>query len=184
MPICQCQNGHFYDNTKHLVCPHCTGTQSPAPDDDVKTVAMSGIDKYVDMYMPENEFGRNQDTKTVAFYESQMKADPVVGWLVNIEGPEKGRDYRLHSGRNFIGRALRMDVLLSDDDGISRENHCSMVYDREDNTFSLVPGKGTNTYLNGTLLIDPVRVEDDDTIRLGNTELVFKAFCKGERKWL
>ncbi|WP_424766536.1 hypothetical protein [Paenibacillus sp. sgz302251] len=28
--------------------------------------------------------------------------DPVVGWLVCVEGPHKGNDFRLHSERNLL----------------------------------------------------------------------------------
>ena len=183
MPVIQCQNGHFYDDMKYATCPHCADTPKQALEEDVKTVAIYGADAFVDSQMLHKESGTEQGVKTVAIYGSQMKADPVVGWLVSLVGPEKGRDYRLHSGRNFIGRSLRMDLLLTDDDGVSRENHCSMVYDPESNIFSIVPGEGTNTYLNNSLLTKPEEVVDNDVIRLGTTELVFIAFCKGVRKW-
>ena len=28
--------------------------------------------------------------------------EPVVGWLVCIDGPSRGSDYRLHAGYNYI----------------------------------------------------------------------------------
>ena len=36
--------------------------------------------------------------------------DPAVGFLICIEGPDRGADYRLVAGRNFIGRLPSMDV--------------------------------------------------------------------------
>lgn len=42
--------------------------------------------------------------QTIALVQKEMGIDPVVGWLVCISGAEKGRDYRIHSDNNFIGR--------------------------------------------------------------------------------
>ena len=186
MPVSQCVNGHYYDSEKFSACPHCeeTPNAAPKPNEESKTVAMYSADIFSSAKIQIRDASAEKGDKTIAFYQSEMNMDPVVGWLVCVEGKERGRDYRLHSGRNFIGRALRMDVMLADDDQITRENHCSVVYDKKGNTFSLVPGEGTNTYINGELLADPAPIADDDVIRLGATELVFNAFCKGERKWV
>ena len=42
--------------------------------------------------------------RTVGLIRKRTGLDPVVGWLVCIAGPDKGRDYRIHSERNFLGR--------------------------------------------------------------------------------
>ena len=42
--------------------------------------------------------------------EESTTFDPVVGWLVCIEGATKGNDYRIHSQNNYIGRSARMDI--------------------------------------------------------------------------
>lgn len=39
--------------------------------------------------------------------EESTTFDPVVGWLVCIEGAAKGTDYRIHSQNNYIGAAPR-----------------------------------------------------------------------------
>ena len=44
------------------------------------------------------------DTRTES-PASNSVFDPVVEWLVCIDGPEKGRDYRIRSGNNYIGRS-------------------------------------------------------------------------------
>ena len=53
-------------------------------EDSQKTVAP-------DMFRKQAE----QSNKTVAVFRQQHGIDPVVGWLVCINGPEKGNDYRL-----------------------------------------------------------------------------------------
>lgn len=36
---------------------------------------------------------KEEDTgKTVGVFQKNMKIEPVVGWLICVEGPEKGRD--------------------------------------------------------------------------------------------
>ena len=50
--------------------------------------------------------------KTVAVHVFENGIEPVVGWLVCVNGEEKGRDYRLIRGRNRIGRDSDMDVTI------------------------------------------------------------------------
>ena len=53
--------------------------------------------------------------KTVAVHVFENGIEPVVGWLVCVNGEEKGRDYRLIRGRNCIGRDSDMDVTIRKD---------------------------------------------------------------------
>jgi len=121
------------------------------------------------------------DEKTVSIYKKRGW-DPVTGWLVCVEGPEKGRDYRLHSGRNFLGRALQMDISIVDDKEISRENHCSVVYEPKKREYFLVPGSA-NVYLNGDAVNEVADITTGDTIGAGGSEFVFIPFCKEGREW-
>lgn len=43
--------------------------------------------------------------KTVSVSGVTDTVDPVTGWLVCIEGPQYGKDFKIHAGKNFIGRA-------------------------------------------------------------------------------
>ena len=83
--------------------------------------------------------------KTVAVHVFENGIEPVVGWLVCVNGEEKGRDYRLIRGRNCIGRDSDMDVTIRKDQKVTREEHCSVVYDEKSNLTFLVPGNGTLT---------------------------------------
>ena len=184
MAISQCSNGHFYDDIKYSTCPHCGGSMTSDKNEDPKTVAMyPGV---ISEEPPARNriVAKSRDEVTVGIYTSRMDSDPVVGWLVGLSGSERGRDYRLHTGRNFIGRSLKMDVSLADDPLVSRDNHFSILFDPENVVFYIAPGEGTNTYVNDDLLRDPTGVTEGDRIRAGDTELVFIAYCKGDRKWL
>ncbi len=110
--------------------------------------------------------------------------DPIVGWLVCVKGPNRGKDYRLHSGTNFIGRSPEMDVCIQNDDAISKRNAASISYDDRTRSFFIQKGEVRNLlYLNGK----PVRSDADlvkyDRIEIGSTELLFVPLCGEGFSW-
>jgi len=176
MAIVQCENGHYFDDEKYSACPHCGDFEGDG-DSTMSFVEEEGRaqEKLAEMVSTE---------KTVGFFQGRLKADPVVGWLVCTSGPERGRDYRIHAGRNFVGRSYKMDISIQDDPAVSRENHSSIVFDPRHGDYMLVPGEGTNTYINERPLTEPERLENGDVIGIGDSEFTFIAFCTGERTWL
>lgn len=127
--------------------------------------------------------GLIEDSKTVGFYQKKIGIDPVVGWLVCLQGPERGRDYRIHAGQNFIGRSYEMDIIVSDDEQVSRERHCAIIFDPSGNEFYLVPGQGTQTTLNNNLLIDSAALKEGDRIQAGGSTFVFVPFSQEGHTW-
>ena len=123
------------------------------------------------------------EEKTVGLFVKRRGLDPVVGWLVCVGGDERGRDYRLHAGRNFVGRSHGMDVSIPDDDQITRENHCSIVYEPVKGNYLLVPGSGTNTYFGETQITGAQPLREGDRFRIGATELEFIPYCREGRTW-
>ena len=110
--------------------------------------------------------------------------DPVVGWLVCVKGPSRGRDYRIRSGRNGIGRSEAMDVQITGDDTVSRENHAFLVYEPRKRTFSIRPGDGRGlVYLNGDEVIQASDIKAYDIIELGETQLMFVSLCGEKFHW-
>lgn len=107
----------------------------------------------------------------------------VTGWLVCTEGPEKGRDYRIRYGFNKIGRSYEMDICIFEDQEISRETHCCVVYESRSNRFLLVPGQGTLTWLEGELVEEPRELFSGQRFRIGETTLEFVAFCRNGVTW-
>lgn len=107
----------------------------------------------------------------------------VTGWLVCTEGPEKGRDYRLRYGFNKIGRSYEMDVCIFEDEEISRNTHCCLVYENRSNRFLLVPGQGTLTWFEGELVEEPREIVSGERFQIGSTTLEFVAFCRKGVTW-
>ncbi len=198
MAISKCNNGHFYDNSKFDSCPHCEqaplkrraigeemtrfefSPNSSAPFDgtNAAAAAQQAIPRQVNLGA-----AAAADPKTVGIYSSSLGIDPVVGWLVCIKGGEKGRSYQLHAGRNFCGRDYKMAICLPDDALISRENHCSIIFEPKQIAFSLIRGTGESVWVNEQPLTDSMRLNGDEIIKIGSSELVFIPYCKIGRVW-
>lgn len=110
--------------------------------------------------------------------------DPIVGWLVCVSGPNRGKDYRLHSGTNFIGSDKKMDVCIENDHTISRRNAASISYDDQEKVFFVQRGDGRNLiYLNGKAVRNDADLVIYDQIKIGETELVFVPLCCDKFTW-
>jgi Inner membrane component of T3SS, cytoplasmic domain len=111
--------------------------------------------------------------------------NPVVGWLVIVTGPGRGRSFELRYGRNRIGRDDGQDVSLNfGDEQISRASHAVLSFDPEATRFFIEPGEGSNlTYLNDRAVIGAEPIASGDSIRCGTTCLAFVAFCGPDFNW-
>jgi hypothetical protein len=128
---------------------------------------------------PEEEDGGH----TIAIVKKKTGIDPVVGWLVCTEGVEKGRDYRLHSEKNWIGRSESMDITIKDP-SISRENHAAVAYDPRRETFEIRPGEVRGmVYVNGQEAANSLDLSPYDRIELGDSKFVFVPFVGGNFNW-
>lgn len=106
---------------------------------------------------------------------------PVVGWLVCVDGPAKGSDYRIRAGYNYIGRADHMDICIKGDNEIVREKHAMIAYDPEERVFFFGPESGKSIVrLNGKMVMAPSEVHLYDMLKIGTTKLMFVPLC-GER---
>ena len=196
MAMTNCGNGHYYDSRKHISCPFCqvdlsgaqfknvrfnqghnsgANSESPTveiriPDDEGVTIAKGSID---------------DDCRTVSFFgseDSTATAEPrLAGWLVCIDGVERGRDYRIARGVNRIGRAAQMEIYLTDP--FISKSHARIIYDPVGNGFFIVPDESCEVECNKKMVYAATQIHDGDVIRLGNSRFVFVAFCKEGRSW-
>lgn len=177
MQLTRCDNGHYYDASKHSSCPHC-GVQN-LDIDFQKTVAKRPSD--AGSRPSEAAAGEG---KTVGMYHKKMGIDPVVGWLVCVVGPDHGKDFRIHSERNFIGRSEKMDIAILGDETVSRDNHAIVSYNPKQNIFRIYPGESRGlAYLNDEEVITPMELKPFDVIELGQSKLVFVPFCSDKFVW-
>jgi hypothetical protein len=186
MSMVSCGNGHFYNDAEHSNCPFCgVGLDlRPTRPLGAETNARLGNDAghtRAASTAPAAGLGRDPGATRHIWAKRMGGVDPVVGWLVCVTGPEQGRDYRLHSERNFIGRAPAMDVAITGDASISRDNHAVISYNPKQHSFRLAPGDSRGlVYLNDEEVITPLALAPYDRIELGETVLLFVPFC-GER---
>lgn len=75
-----------------------------------------------------------------------------------------------------------MDIRLTDDAYISRDNHFSIVYDPKTNIFSFVPGGG-ETHINNMVVNSVQQLCEDDVLEAGQTKYLFVPYCKEGRTW-
>lgn len=126
----------------------------------------------------------DEEQKTVGDLKEKLGLEPVVGWLVCIEGPEKGKDYRLWGRINTIGRGEKNDVCLKGDLSVSKENHARLGYDPKNNRFRLIPASSSNNiYLNGDVVDVPTPLHAFDLIEFGSTKLTFVPLCCESFSW-
>ena len=125
------------------------------------------------------------DGRTHILYAGETnQIEPVVGWLVCVLGSQQGLSFPLSGGRNRIGRSADMDVCLSSDPEVSRNMHCILTFDPASEAFYLQAGDGRGlTYLNGTLLLNPMQLKAHDLIRVGATTLLFVPLCGESFHW-
>lgn len=111
------------------------------------------------------------------------KVDPVVGWLVCIEGPLRGTDWHLHAGYNYIGREVG-DIHVQGDSQISREKHATVAYYDKNHTYYVGPAEGRNIIeLNGEPVFSATQLSSRDIIKIGTTKLMFVPLCGEEFTW-
>lgn len=192
MAIQECANGHLYDTDQYQACPYCSGANSrvdfrfKGAEDVGRTMGPGvGAQSVGATVAPSAYRPAASDTgKTVGVFQKKMNFEPVVGWLVCIEGKERGKDYRIYGKNNTIGRDERSDICIKGDDSISRENHAKLAYDRKHNTFHIIPADGANpVYLNDEPVFVPQKLTANDILEIGELKMMFVPFCNENFKW-
>lgn len=202
MKLSTCPNGHFYDADKYASCPYCV----PQDDAEAVTEALKTEDfsaqtaqtpqpapapaapkkqpSFVNTAVNGWEEPEDDENCTVGYYAQVIGVEPVVGWLVCIKGAYRGESFKLKSGRNFIGRAANMDIVLGADQSVSRLRHAAVVYDPKSRAFIVAAGDARELcYLNGEVVISSQKLKAYDVLTLGNTELMLIPLCGEKFSW-
>lgn len=119
-------------------------------------------------------------------YGSVERADPVVGWLVVLDGPGKGNFRPIFKGSNTIGRATSQRVPIDfGDDAISGEKQAFLTYDERKRSYQLVPNleRPNLVYHNDSALVSNVDLKAHDKVMLGRTTLLFVPLCGPDFDW-
>lgn len=134
--------------------------------------------------MTGSSFGQFDEGKTISFYNDTMGVEPVVGWMVCLNGSHFGESFPLKSGRNFIGRSSRMDIILDSDNAVSRERHAIIIYEPKSRIFIAQPGDSRELfYLNDKVVLNNEQIKAYDRFTIGKTELLFVPLCGEDFTW-
>lgn len=111
--------------------------------------------------------------------------EAVVGWLVIVDGPGKGADFRIVAGINSVGKGGNARISLEfGDKGIEAGAHCRVTFDPRSGGFYLSPGDGRFIcYTNNKPVLSALELEPMQDIVLGNTTLRFVPFCSPNFNW-
>lgn len=165
-------------------------TISIAPEDDKTVPVFEGEKGPNDVTMPVAAEAE-EDEKTHGFYASytpegnnNKKIVPCVGWLVCINGKNRGQDFRLTEGRNYIGRLRSNTICLEDENTVAREKHAQIIFDPVNNRFLAAQGESKELYyVNGNLVLNQLELKQGDHIEIGKAVLLFVPLCDENFTW-
>lgn len=165
MSLVRCKNGHLFSARKYgNTCPYCS----------------------IEIEERENNEKRliDESDKVASLLETGEEIEPVTGWLVCVAGPRKGKDYKIRTGKNFIGRADNMQIRIIGDNDISRVNHAVIVYDKKNRTTHILPGDSMGlAYLDGNPVYNPMQLSEFSIIEIGKSQFLFVPFCGEKFEW-
>jgi hypothetical protein len=105
----------------------------------------------------------------------------VLGWLVCTEGGYIGKDYPIFKNATHIAKNMDMSPnAIGCADG---SLHLVIVYDSENNGFSIHREGGCHVKVNGAALEGGKSLKAYDVIQAGGLSLLFMPFCGGTVKW-
>lgn len=212
MNLTKCSNGHYYDADKYSSCPHCSKNDMAEDDVTINMEQTGSVSEPVSHSV--SQTGETQsrfqtqpgtvslrdavnvaaapapsvrddgDDKTVSYYGGSLGIEPVVGWLVCVEGEMLGKAFDLKNGKNFIGRSQNMDIVLEGDPNVSRERHAIVTYEPRGRVFIAQPGESRELfYMNDQVVLMNMEMHDRDILSIGRTKLMFVPLCGPDFAW-
>ena len=133
------------------------------------------------------------DGETVGYFNVSMSpdgsskkvtVDPVVGWLVCINGNHFGESFNIVAGVNSIGRSWSNKIVLEKDNAVSREKHAMITYEPKHRQFYIKPGDGRGlTYVNDSFITETGLLNSHDIIEIGASKLILIPLCGDNFTW-
>jgi hypothetical protein len=156
-----CANGHQMEDSWEM-CPYCQRTGFAGTSaNPAKTRVETSIPQAAQV---------QTSRKTVVV--SDLHKAPLVGWVVLMDGNDKGKDFRVRDGQNMMGSDPTCDIVISHPTISGR--HASLR--AKEGKFFLTDLDSTNgTYLDkDDKSISREEITDNVQIRLGEVTLKFK----------
>ena len=104
-----------------------------------------------------------------------VRSSRVSGRLVVVKSPDlvEGRDFEVDSAQLTIGRGGQNDISIRSDEYASARH--ARFEPRQDGVWVQDLGSTNGTYLNGTRLDRPRRLNPGDVVRVGETDLRYES---------
>lgn len=140
---------------------------------------------YVQAAVPRAAVAKAPASTTAQAANANAAHEPVVGWLVVIDGPGRGNSREIRPGQNMIGSDVQQRISLDfGDPELAVVKHACIVFDPKSKRFFLQNGDSVKlTYLNDDVLLSPVQLSGGETFVLGNTKLKFVPLCGADFSW-
>lgn len=138
------------------------------------------------------QISASDDGKTMSFFSATVDRknviakdiEPVVGWVVCIQGENFGESFTIVAGKNSIGRNSSNNIVISKDSAVSREKHAIIIYEHKKREFYVAPGEGSGlTYVNDEFITSPVKVNEREIIEVGSSKLLLVPLCNDKFSW-
>lgn len=130
------------------------------------------------------------DGKTIGFFsmgasnDTNTDVDPVVGWLVCVQGKHFGESFPIAAGRNSVGRGTSNKIVICDDNSVSREKHTWITYDPKHRVFFIQPGDSSGlSYLNGEIVMETKKLAAKDKVEIGDGMYLLIPLCDESFSW-
>lgn len=127
----------------------------------------------------------NRDSQDSVKSEKHFSpTEPVVGWLVCIQGNHFGESFNIGAGMNSIGRSDTNRIVLDRDMSVSREKHALITYEPKHRKFYVKPGDSSGlTYVNDEYITETKGIVARDIIELGSSKFIFIPLCGEDFTW-
>lgn len=177
-----CPNGHRYDPELTPECPECAmmeGFQLDLEELILDDREFANGDIGLENIDVSGNCDAEGDTIQLAITEC------TAGWLVCLEGRERGKSFPLYCMSNYIGHSRKNAVCLENDLSVAALEDCVIVYDDEDAKFyfSVTENALRLRRLNGRPVLSTVELKQGDVLTIGNSNFLFVPLCGEAFRW-
>lgn len=158
----------MFSSRKHgSTCPYCSLVVEPAAKSEGRPQARSAED----------------DDKTMPYLGETEGIEPVTGWLVCIEGPQQGQDYRIMAEKLHRPRRGYAHPHYRRQQNFPQKPRRDRLRSEKRN-FYLLPGDASGlAYHNNEAVYTPVELTAYDVIQLGGSTFIFIPLCGVHFEW-
>lgn len=182
----RCVNGHVIDEVWDL-CPYCPSEPVRASGSVKAPASARAIGRPEPPAVRHESRAWEAPSNTVMAPKGMTLSGEnqprwVVGWLVALNGRMMGESFPIRAGRNTVGRNVRSDVVIPDDQVSS--HHADIVYRSDDRRFILMDHHSTNgTFVNESEISPRIDLVDRDVVRVGRQKFLFVTLCDHRFGW-